>query len=115
MLVEIDSLQNYYGKAIRTIVPNVNAMADAIWAIYYSRISTDDQPCHHLCPTGPKSWCNYNKAKALDIEYKHDHSILEAVMKVIKPVFMDLTEEELLLRCTHGKTQNPNESYNSTT
>ena len=34
-------------------------------------------------------------------------------MEVIKPVFKDLSHPNLLKRCLHGKTQNPNESINS--
>ncbi|KAG8338270.1 hypothetical protein J6590_108394 [Homalodisca vitripennis] len=34
-------------------------------------------------------------------------------MNVIKPVYKDLSDPKLLKRCLHGKTQNPNESFNS--
>lgn len=34
-------------------------------------------------------------------------------MDVIKPVFKDLADINLLKRCLHGRTQNPNESLNN--
>lgn len=35
-------------------------------------------------------------------------------MLAIKPIFKDLSHPDLLKRCLEGKTQNPNESFNST-
>ena len=34
------------------------------------------------------------------------------MFKIIKPIFQDLASEELLSKCLHGQTQNPNESIN---
>lgn len=34
-------------------------------------------------------------------------------METIKPVFQDLAAPQLLKKCIHGQTQNPNESLNS--
>ncbi|KAJ8869585.1 hypothetical protein PR048_028577 [Dryococelus australis] len=42
------------------------------------------------------------------------NSLPEAVRAAIKPVFMDLFKICLLMQCLHRKTQNPNESFNST-
>lgn len=36
-----------------------------------------------------------------------------AVMNKMKPIFKDLSEPKLLKRCLGGRTQNPNESFNS--
>ena len=36
------------------------------------------------------------------------------VIKHVKPVFEELSDDKLLRKCLHGKTQNQNESYNST-
>lgn len=33
-------------------------------------------------------------------------------MEEVRPTFEDLSDEKLLKRCLHGKTQNPNESLN---
>ena len=35
------------------------------------------------------------------------------MLKILRPVFEDLSKEELLKRCLHGKTENFNESFNN--
>ena len=35
------------------------------------------------------------------------------MLKVLRAIFEDLSKEELLKRCLHGKTQNANESFNN--
>ena len=37
---------------------------------------------------------------------------LDIVMK-LKPIFAELSDESLMEKCLHGKTQNQNESFNS--
>lgn len=76
--------------------------------------STDQHPQHHLCPQGADSWCKFNRAQAEEKSgFKHTSSLPTAVMDAIKPVFVDLTKDELLKRCVDGMTQNPNESINN--
>ncbi|XP_068084596.1 uncharacterized protein [Anabrus simplex] len=110
---EIDSLQNYYGMAIRRNCDSEMKMKQDIWAIYFHKLSTDTESCHALCPKGPTSWCKYNRAIAAGEQYSHRHSLPVEVCNVIKPVFRSLTDQNLLRKCLHGKTQNPNESFNS--
>ncbi|GFU90646.1 uncharacterized protein TNCV_2092431 [Trichonephila clavipes] len=43
---EIDKLQRYYGLAIRNNSGNLSAMKQAIWAIFFHKISTDLNPQH---------------------------------------------------------------------
>ena len=62
----MDSMQNYYGNAIRRNVQDIEKMKNAVWAIYYHSISTDKKPQHQHCPTGKESWCKYNRAVAED-------------------------------------------------
>ena len=50
----IDSLAVYYGGAIRNFPGNVEGMYRAIWAVFHHSLSSD-------CPTGPDSWCKYNR------------------------------------------------------
>ncbi|GFV25134.1 uncharacterized protein TNCV_592001 [Trichonephila clavipes] len=71
-LKEVDSIQHYYGLAIRKNLSSVEDMKRAIWAIYFYKLSTEDNPQHVLCPL----------------------------------------EKDLLKKCLHGRTQNPNESFN---
>ncbi|GFW76844.1 uncharacterized protein TNCV_59421 [Trichonephila clavipes] len=84
-LKEVDSIQHYYGLAIRKNLSSVEDMKRAIWAIYFHKLSTEDNPQHALCPLGEDS---------------------------CEKVFRDLTEKDLLKKCLHGRTQNPNESFN---
>ncbi|GFT75366.1 uncharacterized protein TNCV_968021 [Trichonephila clavipes] len=49
-LKEVDSIQHYYGIAIRKNLSSVEDMKRAIWAIYFHKLSTEDNPQHALCP-----------------------------------------------------------------
>ncbi|GFX61536.1 uncharacterized protein TNCV_2745111 [Trichonephila clavipes] len=49
-LKEVDSIQHYYGLAIRKNLSSVEDMKRAIWAIYFHKLSTEDNPQHALCP-----------------------------------------------------------------
>lgn len=109
----IDSLQVYYGKAIRENTEDVEKMRSAVWATYLHKISSDEQPRHELCPEGENSWCGYKKALISGDTYSHKHSVPEVVMKELKTTFRDLTNTELLKKCVHGRTQNFNESLNN--
>ncbi|GFW54220.1 uncharacterized protein TNCV_1559981 [Trichonephila clavipes] len=84
----------------------------AIWAIYFHKLSTEDNPQHALCPLGEDSWCGYNRSIVTGEFYIHKHSLPESILLKVKKVFRDLTEKDLLKKCLHGRTQNPNESFN---
>lgn len=88
-------------------------MKKAVWATFYHTLSTDEKPQHELCSKGIESWCGYNKSQELKTSFTHKNSLPELVMLAIKPVYQDLTKTNLLKLCLHGKTQNPNESFNS--
>ncbi|GFU25623.1 uncharacterized protein TNCV_3621891 [Trichonephila clavipes] len=45
-LKEVDSIQHYYGLAIRKNLSSVEDMKRAIWAIYFHKLSTEDNPQH---------------------------------------------------------------------
>ncbi|GFY22477.1 uncharacterized protein TNCV_2177381 [Trichonephila clavipes] len=99
---EIDKLQRCYGLAIRNNSGNLSAMKQAIWAIFFHKISTDLNPQHGLCPLGDDSWCGYNRSKLKGDTYKHKHNLPIAIMHCIKKVFRHLLSPELLSRCLHG-------------
>ncbi|CAB4016723.1 Hypothetical predicted protein [Paramuricea clavata] len=101
--------KNYYGLAVRENFSDVGEMATAIEASLYHVASTDENPQHHLCPDGEDSWCGYNRDKD---NYKHKNGILPCIMNVIKPIFDDLSNTDLLSKCNHGMTQNVNECLN---
>lgn len=67
-----------------------------------------------MCPSGESSWCKFKKARVTGESYTHKSSLQLSVMKIITPIFRGLTKDELLSKCQHGHTQNPNESSNHT-
>lgn len=112
----IDELSIYYGLAIRRHCNSIEDMKKAIWATLYHKISTDEKPQHHFCPEGPKSWCAWQLQKAIvgnTNEFKHNPAMSDEVFKAIKPVYEELSRDDLLTRCLGGFTQNSNESFNS--
>ncbi|GFU92468.1 uncharacterized protein TNCV_4793971 [Trichonephila clavipes] len=112
----IDTITTYYGNAIRQNNSSVSDMRQAIWAIYCHYRSTDEEPMHHFCPIGHTSWCKYQKAVATNSAslFKHKNIVPIAVMDEIKPIIAELSAPKLLKKCVGGKTQNANESFNST-
>lgn len=90
-------------------------MKKEIWATLYHKISTDENPKHDNCPDGADSWCSWKKAYALsEIDvYTHKPAIGNDVFNAVKPVYEELSREDLLTRCLGGYTQNSNESYNA--
>lgn len=112
----IDKFTTYYGNAIRGNSNSVQDMRKAIWAIYCHYRSRDEEPMHYFCPTDASSWCDYQKdvlAGRVSL-YKHKNTVPISVMEKIKPVFTELSAPKLLKKCLGGKTQNSNESFNST-
>ncbi|GFX84847.1 uncharacterized protein TNCV_4996791 [Trichonephila clavipes] len=92
-----------------------NDMRKSIWAIYCHYRSTDEEPMHYFCPVGASSWCSYQKAKSSEnTSYKHNSIVPTSVMDAVKPIFAELSSPKLLKKCLGGKTQNSNESFNST-
>lgn len=111
----IDKLTVYYGLAIRRNHDSVDKMKNAIWATYDHYSSTDDNPHHDKCPSGEDSWCEWQRAKATKSlkAFKHSYTALPAdVLIAMKPIYQDLSKDELLQRCLGGFTQNNNESFN---
>ncbi|GFX74077.1 uncharacterized protein TNCV_490411 [Trichonephila clavipes] len=110
---EIDRLQAYYGLAIRRNLSSVKGMQQAIWAIFLHKLSTDEKPQHGFCPSDTDTWCKFKKAELLGETYHHKNSLPVDVVEAMRPVFRDLANPELLKKCLHGGTQNPNESVNN--
>ncbi|KAJ8879951.1 hypothetical protein PR048_020572, partial [Dryococelus australis] len=82
----IDQLQRCYGTAIRSNTNNPENMKKQFGLLILTKSG----------------------------EFKsHEHSIPEEVMEVVKHIYRDLAHPELLRKLLHGKTQNPNESFNN--
>ena len=111
------TLQNYYRGAIVNNLGDVDGMKNAIWAGLLHSMSTDETPFHtRCCP----SWCWYLQAmeKGEDPIGSHTihtaHSFLnKEIGKQLLPVYHRMSNDYLLKRMQHGKTQNANECLNS--
>ena len=111
----INSMQNYYGLAIRENKNDLYGMKKAVWAILWHCTAFEDEEYRHrFCPRENTSWCKYHKNKELNIPPKKcSVNISQEICNIIKPIFTDLSSEDLLKKCLHGETQNANESLNN--
>ena len=111
----INSMQNYYGMAIRSNSNNLYAMKKAVGAILWHCTAFSDQDKRHaLCPRAANTWCKWQLDKLNGTKtYKNNISIPIEINARIKSIFDDLSSDELLKKCLHGQTQNTNEAFNS--
>ena len=66
-----------------------------------------------MCSRTEDSWCKYQADKINNTNtYKHSPGIPIIIRDTIKPIFVSLSDDTLLSKCLHGKTQNNNESLN---
>ena len=108
---KIDLFQNYFGLAIRQNKGDLLGLQQSVFAtLHYYLASTDSEPNHSFCPTGPESWCKYQNDQE---NYKHKHGLPRAIVELVEPMFIELADCDLLKKCLHGKTQNNNESINN--
>ncbi|KYN50387.1 hypothetical protein ALC57_00024, partial [Trachymyrmex cornetzi] len=61
------------------------------------------------------SWCQYRKAEADNNlkDFQHPPALDDTVQALLKPIYENLTSNDLLERCVGANTQNNNESYNA--
>lgn len=107
---QMGKFQQYYGNAIRENKGNIKRMREAVWAVYFHKRSCDENPIHNFCNI---SWCPYLKAQAANQPYSHKNNLPVPIMDIVKPIFKDLANTDLLRKCLDGYTQNANESVNS--
>ncbi|CAL1300021.1 unnamed protein product [Larinioides sclopetarius] len=95
-------LTNFYRKAIKENVPDVQKMKTAIFSSLYHSSTTNKSPKHNKCPTGLTSWCFYQRALANNEKPKSHSSmktkLSEQVLEKILPVYQRLADNELLAR-----------------
>ena len=111
----INTLQNYYGMAIRSNTSDVMEMKKAVGAVLFhcSNLNLESER-HKFCPTGEGSWCKWQSDRVTGkAEYKKKLSLPDAVKEKLKPIFAELSSHDLLSKCMHGLTQNANESLNN--
>ena len=113
----MNSMQNYYGIAIRKNKGDLYAMKKAVGAILWHCSEFPDRDmayCHRYCPPGKDTSCKYK----LDHEnqtnnYKSNINLPQYIFDLLLPIFEDLSNNVLLSRFLLGKTQNANETLNS--
>ena len=112
----IADLTLYYGMAIRSNPKSSEDMHNAIWATYFHKCSTSENPQHHFCPDKSDTWCKWQVAKREGTlaTFKHPTPLADNVAEAIKPIYEALSTTELLKRCLGANTQNSNESFNAT-
>ena len=110
----INTLQNYYGMAIRHNTGDLYGMKKAVAAVlFHCSESKDNETRHRYCPRTTDSWCKWQADRMNgNSTFKMRMGLPEAVKELLEPIFRELGSDELLGRCLHGKTQNPNESFN---
>lgn len=122
--VAVNAMQNYFGMAIRqtSALKSLNdkekvyQMKKNIRAVLYH---CTDFPAttrrHILCPTGPNSWCKWKKSEgaSVDNSYRPKVNLPIWIYDIVRKDFEELSDDKILKRCTHGKTQNANESLNN--
>ena len=96
---DINKLQNYYGIAMR------GSTGDTIWqlknsiaaAFYHCCEVTPVERRHQFCPSTGSSWCKYQNDNISGTNtYHHKPGIHIKIRNLIKPVFMNLSSDELL-------------------
>ena len=115
----IDKMQNYYGKAIRGNKGDLEGMKKSINAIQHHMIKSDEKSLedqHQYCPQSADTWCKYWKDKHDRTSLYNENNRLPVVfMAELDPIFARLAQDNLLIRCLKGITQNHNEAANGLT
>ena len=107
-LARIDAMQNVSGKAIRKNKGNPQNMAKEIWAILDHYSSTVDRPKHDKYPKGENSLCPYQRDISTGQRTYRPAKwpLTKAIVDVLHPLFIRLTNEGFRDRCKQGSTQN---------
>lgn len=101
----IIQLQNYYRGAIKNNPGDVVGMRRAILATLYHTTGKS----HDYCPVD--EWCYVHNSTMKEPKYKTD--LPANYFDLLKPIYEDLSTDELLTRCSSVSTQNANESVNA--
>ena len=111
----INTLQNYLGMAIRDNKGNLYQMKKAVGAVLWHCTQFADEAFRHrFCPSNENSWCKWQRDQITgNSTYKKSINLPKWIHDLLKPIFQDLSSDELLSKCLHGKTQNANESLNN--
>ena len=111
----INSMQNFYGMAIRNNTDNLYAMKEAVGAILWHCTDFKDENFRHrFCPEHKNTWCKWQLDKINGTSlYKGKISVPMSIHNSMKKIFEELSSDDLLKKCLHGEMQNSNEALNS--
>ena len=88
-------------------------MKKAIHASLFHVASSEENNWHDHCPDGKESWCAFKSDKANGTStYKPGKGLPLSIIKYVKPIYHELSDDKLLEKGFHGKTQNQNEAFN---
>ena len=110
---DINLHQNYFGMTARQN-SDVPSMKKAIGTVLFHCLESECDEQRHLFRTRTEnSWRKWQSDQITGKEtYKTKISLPSAIKTLIKPIFVDLSNNSLLEKCLHHKTQNVNESLN---
>ena len=82
--------------------------------MYHCSDANSLETSHQLCPKLSGSCCQFQTDKCNGTSlYKEKPGIPSVIRDKIRPIFLDKRDKNLLSKCSHGKTQNNNESINN--
>ena len=89
---------------------------DCLAGLHHSVGNKSASAMHKFCPD---RWCKYQQDKKYGTTtYDHNKAVKKALpssyLKHMLPLYTRLTNEDLLMGCIPGLTQNQNESFNAT-
>ena len=102
----INSMQNYYGLAVRNNRNYLYGIKKAVGAVLFHCTEMNDESSRHRFSRQTEgTWCKwqYGKLKGTNT-YKSHISVPKWIHDILKPTFMDLTSDTLLRKCLHGET-----------
>ena len=101
--------------AIRSNVGNIVEMKKNIYAAWCHVCSSEKNNFHVHCSKGPKSWCTYQCDIANGTKtHVPGKGLPSEVIKHVNEVFDELSDDNLLIKCLHGKPPDQNEAFNGT-
>ena len=82
--------------------------------MYHYSDANNLQVRHQFCPKTSDSWCQFQSDKCNGTSlYKEKPGIPSVVRDKIRLIFLDLSDDNILSKWLHGKTQNNNELINN--
>ena len=96
-MYSLNSLQNFYGLAIRQNQMNLNYMERAIGAILYHCSGNGDKEIRHqFYPKTKDSWCKFQLERLNNTSNHKDRiSLPRSIKHVLEPIFRDLSSDSL--------------------